>query len=87
MKRIVPLSVQGGHRTLSTRTLHNLAWENHFFWDRRAISLRQQVLMPVQEHDEMDETLDPSEPTYPPLFAKAFGPPKISAEKIAFALE
>jgi cytochrome c peroxidase len=74
-------------------TLHNLAWKNHFFWDGRATALRQQVLMPVQEHDEMDETLDrvakklSSEHTYPPLFEKAFGSPKISADKIALALE
>ena len=87
------IGIHGDPGTRNSMTLHNLAWKNHFFWDGRATSLRQQVLMPVQEHDEMDETLDrvaqklSSEPTYPPLFAKAFGSPKISAEKIALALE
>jgi cytochrome c peroxidase len=74
-------------------TLLNLAWKNSFFWDGRATSLRQQVLMPVQEHDEMDESLAnvanklSSNSAYPPLFQKAFGSPKINPEKIALALE
>jgi cytochrome c peroxidase len=74
-------------------TLLNLAWKKSFFWDGRATSLRQQVLIPVQEHDEMDESLEnvakklSSNPAYPPLFEKAFGSPKINPEKIALALE
>ena len=74
-------------------TLLNVAWKHEFFWDGRASSLRQQVLMPVQEHDEMDESLEnvakklSSNPAYPPLFAKAFGSPKIDATRIALALE
>jgi cytochrome c peroxidase len=74
-------------------TLLNLAWKKEFFWDGRANSLRQQVLLPVQEHDEMDESLDrvatklTSNPIYPPLFQKAFGSNHISADRIALALE
>jgi cytochrome c peroxidase len=74
-------------------TLLNLAWKKEFFWDGRATSLRQQVLLPVQEHDEMDESLDrvamklTSNPIYPPLFQKAFGYNQISADRIALALE
>ncbi len=33
--------------------LFNLAWKMSFFWDGRA-----QALMPIQDHTEMDETLD-----------------------------
>lgn len=37
--------------------LFNLAWKHSFFWDGRAPSLRAQALMPIQDHDEMDESL------------------------------
>lgn len=87
------IGIHGDPSARNSMTLHNLAWKNHFFWDGRATSLRQQVLMPVQEHDEMDESLDrvakkiSSDSAYPPLFEKAFGTPKITAEKIALSLE
>jgi cytochrome c peroxidase len=74
-------------------TLWNLAWKKDFFWDGRATSLRQQVLLPVQDHDEMDESLErvakklSSNPSYPPLFNKAFGSTKIDADRISLALE
>ena len=91
--RRLSIGIHGDPGTRNSMTLQNLAWKNHFFWDGRATSLRQQVLMPVQEHDEMDETLDhvakklASDPSYPPLFTKAFGSSKITAERIALALE
>src|ERR1043166_343886 len=37
--------------------LFNLAWKSSFFWDGRAPSLREQAMMPIQDHSEMDETL------------------------------
>ena len=37
--------------------LFNLAWYPSFFWDGRAKSLREQVLMPIQDAHEMNETL------------------------------
>ena len=87
------IGIHGDPGTRNSMTLHNLAWKNHFFWDGRASSLRQQVLMPIQEHDEMDETLDrvagklSKSSSYPSLFARAFGSQKITAERIALALE
>lgn len=87
------VGVHGDPSTRNSMTLLNLAWKKEFFWDGRATSLRQQVLLPVQEHDEMDESLDrvatklTSNPTYPPLFQKAFGSNQISADRIALALE
>lgn len=37
----------------------NLAWnENGFFWDGRAETLREQSLLPIQDHLEMNETLE-----------------------------
>jgi cytochrome c peroxidase len=38
--------------------LFNLAWKRQFFWDGRASSLRQQVLMPIQDNREMHEPLN-----------------------------
>ena len=87
------IGIHGDPGTRNSMTLVNLAWKKSFFWDGRATSLRQQVLMPVQEHDEMDESLTnvakklSSNPVYPPLFQKAFGSPHINPEKIALALE
>jgi len=87
------IGVHGDAGQRNSMTLLNLAWKNQFFWDGRATSLREQVLLPVQEHDEMDENLDnvaeklSADPEYPPLFARAFGSPGITAQKISLALE
>jgi len=73
--------------------LFNLAWKHEFFWDGRAKSLREQVLMPIQDHREMDESLErireklTASPEYEPLFRAAFRSPGITAEKISLALE
>jgi cytochrome c peroxidase len=40
----------------NSMVLQNLAWANEFFWDGRAISLEEQVLMPVMDSTEMNET-------------------------------
>ena len=85
--------VQGRPGTRQSMALVNLAWKREFFWDGRAGSLRQQVLMPIQDPNEMAETLDSvvaklsAQPEYPQLFAQAFGTPRIDAERIALALE
>ena len=87
------IGIHGDPSTRNSMTLWNLAWKKDFFWDGRATSLRQQVLLPVQDHDEMDESLErvakklTSNPSYPPLFNKAFGSTKIDADRISLALE
>ncbi|MFP6873699.1 MAG: MbnP family protein [Verrucomicrobiales bacterium] len=79
--------------TRNSMPLFNLAWKEKFFWDGRAPSLRAQVLMPIESHSELDESLDnvvakfSGDPGYPPAFKKAFASPGVSAEKIALALE
>jgi cytochrome c peroxidase len=77
-----------------TMPLFNLAWKKEFFWDGRAKSLRQQVLVPIQNPIEMHQSLTDlvvklarTNETYPPLFSKAFGSPEITVEKITLALE
>jgi cytochrome c peroxidase len=63
-----------------------------FFWDERAGSLEEQVLMPFQDPVEMGMTLDQVVSTvqqqsyYPALFEKAFGTQEITSDKISKAL-
>ena len=63
-----------------------------YFWDERAISLENQVLMPVVNEVEMGGDLKtlPAKLSalsyYPPLFQQAFGTPEITTDRIAKAL-
>lgn len=73
--------------------LFNLAWHDGFFWDGRARTLREQVLMPVQDKHEMNETLPrvvaklKDDEGYKVAFKQAFGVPHVTEERIAMALE
>lgn len=84
---------EGETGTRNAMPLFNLAWKRSFFWDGRAATLRQQVLMPVQSTNEMHETLDrvtaklAASREYPPLFTRAFGSPEITSNRVARALE
>jgi cytochrome c peroxidase len=63
-----------------------------FFWDQRAATLEQQVLMPIQDLVEMGITLDTlvkrvqDQPYYPSLFTKAFGNSTTNSDLISKAL-
>ncbi len=68
-------------------------YENgHFFWDERAESLEEQVLMPIQDAVEMGLTLDElvtkveSQPYYPILFNQVYGDEEVTSSRIALAL-
>ncbi len=75
-------------------SLINAAWygRGRFFWDERAETLEDQVLMPFQDPVEMGMTLEEVVSTveaqnyYPPLFENAFGSRAIDADKISKAL-
>jgi cytochrome c peroxidase len=73
--------------------LVNLAWQKHFFWDGRAPRLRDQVLMPIKDPHEMNETPEnvvrklSVDPAYKKDFKSAFGSPGITVERMALALE
>ncbi len=62
------------------------------FWDERAVSLEEQVLMPIQNSHEMGQTLPKlmgiisADQNYPALYEKAFGDPVITVERTANAL-
>lgn len=63
-----------------------------FFWDLRAKSLEQQVLMPIQDEIEMGMSLPNLQrklrlvPYYPALYNAAFGSSEITIERTAQAL-
>ncbi len=73
--------------------LFNLAWQQSFFWDGRAATLREQVLMPIQDKHEMNETLPnvvaklSEDEECKMAFKQAFGSAEITSERIAKALE
>jgi cytochrome c peroxidase len=48
---------EGDFGPRNTMPLLNLAWKSQFFWDGRASSLREQVLVPIQNPIEMHESL------------------------------
>jgi cytochrome c peroxidase len=91
--RKISVGTGGAVGRRSTMPLVNLAWARDFFWDGRAPSLREQVLVPIQTAHELNETLDrvvaklEQDDTYPARFAAAFGAPGINADRIAKALE
>ena len=87
------VGVTGAPFARSTMSLANLMWgPRKFFWDGRAESLAHQALQPIQNPDEMGETLEgvlqklASNPSYPERFKAAFGTPEITPERIAKAL-
>ena len=73
--------------------LFNLAWKESFFWDGRAASLREQALIPIEDHLEMDTTLEAvveklqAKPESVADFKKAFGSGAISSKNIGLAIE
>jgi cytochrome c peroxidase len=73
--------------------LTNLAWHKEMFWDGRAPSLREQVLMPIRDAHEMNEKPEnvvsklSEDPAYQKSFASAFGSPGVTVERLALALE
>ncbi len=86
------LGAEGGTGTRNAMPLANLAWVSTFFWDGRAGSLREQVLMPVQDPLEMHETLTNvvaklSRSDLSPAFQAAFGSAEVTADRVARALE
>ena len=63
-----------------------------FFWDERANSLEEQVLMPVENPVEMGHKLTvlvtqlQNDPIYPPLFQDAFGTAEVTERRLSRAL-
>ena len=86
--------VMDGIGTRQSMAIFNMAWnDNEFFWDGRAHELRDQVLMPIQDPLEMDETLSNvvdklySKLDYASHFEEVFGESGINSLNISLALE
>ncbi len=88
------LGFLGGFTKRHSMSLINAAYyvNGRFFWDERASSLEEQVLMPVQDAVEMGMTLDSlvsrlqHTEFYPILFKYAFGSSIITLENVSKAL-
>ncbi len=85
------IGVSGEPLEFNSMSLANLMWgPQHFFWSGRTDSLEQQVLIPIQNPDEMNQDLDElveelsADSAYPALFEQAYG--GISPENIARAI-
>lgn len=84
----------GGLTGRHSMTLINARFyqRGRFFWDERAETLEDQVLMPFQDPVEMGMTLEQVVSTvqeqdyYPALFQSAFGTDEINSDRIAKAL-
>lgn len=88
------LGFNGGTTGRHSMTLINARFyqRGRFFWDERAATLEEQVLMPFQDPVEMGMTLEQVVDTvkaqsyYPELFVNAFGSDEIDSDKISKAL-
>ncbi|MBM3761752.1 MAG: c-type cytochrome [Acidobacteria bacterium] len=84
----------GGNRAgdRATPSLINRAYGRFQFWDGRTNTLEEQSAHPFENQREMGMSRDCVEdelrriPGYAPLFAKAFGNPKISFDRVAQAI-
>ncbi len=92
--RAFSVGFNGGLTGRNSMGLSNARWyqRRHFFWDERANTLEDQVLMPIQNSVEMGMTLEgltnrlAAEPFYTNLFATTFGSPAVTSERISRAL-
>lgn len=91
--RIHSLGESGQPGRRNSMSLANLAWAREFFWDGRARSIREQVLLPIQDAHEMNESLErvtaklEADRAYQDRFNAAFGSPQVTPERLALALE
>lgn len=90
----VSTGVDGNQGTRQAMAIFNMLYNtNKFFWDGRANLLREQSLMPIQDHLEMDETLSSvvqkleNSSMYVDQFKRAFKNGAINAKNISLALE
>lgn len=92
--KILSKGFERGDTRRHSMSLLNAKWydRGRFFWDERAETLEEQVLMPFQDPVEMGMTLNKVVSTvqnqsyYPSLFQDAFGSEAIDSDKISKAL-
>ena len=92
--QILSIGFDGGSTTRHSMSLANARFyqSGKFFWDERAETLEEQVLMPIQDPVEMGMTLDElvavvsAQDYYAQLFTDAFGSAEITTDRISKAL-
>ncbi len=93
-EQILSEGFEGGQTGRHSMSLIQAAYyqNGHFFWDERAATLEDQVLMPIQDGVEMGLALDTlvarltASEFYPILFKRAFGDESINANRISRSL-
>ncbi|MEQ8578106.1 MAG: cytochrome c peroxidase [Balneola sp.] len=88
------IGFEGGLTGRNSMGISNaMYYENgHFFWDERAATLEEQVLMPIQDEVEMGLTLTElvskvkQQPYYPVLFEQVYGDDEVTPDRISKAL-
>lgn len=84
--------ITGAVGTRNSMALINLGWQQFFFWDGRAATLEAQLLEPVPNPIEMNQSWSDAveklrtDDRYPEMFAKAFGEYGIDSVKVTKAL-
>ncbi|MCA9553611.1 MAG: cytochrome-c peroxidase [Myxococcales bacterium] len=92
--RVLSVGFEGGNTRRHSMGLTNARFyaPGRFFWDQRAATLEDQVLMPMQDPVEMGMTLDQvvarveEAEYYPALFEAAFGDAAVTTDRISKAL-
>lgn len=90
--RPLSLGVRGQEGDRNAPSLLNAAYVPKLFWDGRSPDLEDQVRYPLTHPKEMDmkrqeaEAVVRADATYPPAFARAFGDPEVTFERISQAL-
>jgi len=85
--------IQNQIGTRNSMPLSNLMWQNRLFWDGRALNIKQQVLGPIQAHNEMNMNLFDlvlrlqKSSRYSVAFKKAFHAEQITPDLLSKALE
>ena len=91
--RPVSLGAAGDPVRRNSMPLFNLAWSKSMTWDGKRARIRDQALAPIQDAGEMNQSLADTvrkleaDPTYPAQFARVFGSPGITSERLSLAME
>ena len=91
---VLSLGFNGGFTVRNSMGLANAKFyrNGRFFWDERASSLEEQVLLPIQDAVEMGLSLDELETKlqvnayYKVLFRRAFGDENVTRNRVSLAL-
>lgn len=84
--------ITGAQGNRQSMALVNLGWAYNYFWDGRSLTLEEQVVEPIINHIEMNNTWDAaldalrSNPIYSQMFYAAYGSTDITRDKAAKAM-